>query len=73
MTGHFPALYQLNAACAFVVSDVHDIENNFTFKSFAYPSYVVTLAAVIPEFKAFNCACVNGVSFTVYWYSQPLL
>jgi len=32
----------------------------------AYQSYVEIFPAVIPEFNAFNCACVNGVSFTVY-------
>lgn len=32
----------------------------------AYQSYVETFPAVIPEFNAFNCACVNAVSFTVY-------
>lgn len=39
----------------------------------AYPSYVVTFPDVIPEFRASSCACVNGVSLIVYWYSQPLL
>ena len=32
----------------------------------AYQSYVDTLFAVIPELRASSCACVNGVSFTVY-------
>ena len=32
----------------------------------AYAAYVETFPAVIPEFRASSCACVNGVSFTVY-------
>lgn len=32
----------------------------------AYQSYVETFPDVIPEFNAFNCACVNGVSLIVY-------
>lgn len=32
----------------------------------AYPSYVETFPAVIPEFRASSCACVNGVSLIVY-------
>ena len=32
----------------------------------AYQSYVDTFPAVIPEFRASSCACVNGVSLIVY-------
>lgn len=62
----FSVMFQLPSNELLFMDFMLDWFTNLSCLLVAYQSYVATFPAVIPEFNAFNCACVNAVSFTVY-------